>query len=112
MTAVSDPAAASPTSGKFKTFSERTLTRLLHLPPQTTEYTVHRRVRVPMRDGVELLANHYEPTTDTPAGTLLVRCPYGRGFPFATMYASLYAARGYHVVFQSVRGTFGSEGTF
>ena len=112
MTAVSDPATASPAGGKFKTFTERTLTRLLHLPPQTNEYTVHRRVRVPMRDGVELLADHYEPTTATPAGTLLVRCPYGRGFPFSTMYAGVYAARGYHVVFQSVRGTFGSEGDF
>ncbi len=112
MTAVFHPAAASPAGGRFKTFSERTLTRVLHLPPQTTEYTVHRRVRVPMRDGVELLADHYEPTTETPAGTLLVRCPYGRGFPFTTFYAGVYAARGYHVVFQSVRGTFGSEGTF
>ena len=34
-----------------------------------------------MRDGVELLADHYEPTTSTPAGTLLVRCPYGRALP-------------------------------
>jgi putative CocE/NonD family hydrolase len=112
MTAVSDPSTASPTGGKFNAFTERALTRLLQLPPKTTEYTVHRRVRVPMRDGVELLADHYEPTTSTPAGTLLVRCPYGRGFPFSTTYASLYAARGYHVVFQSVRGTFGSGGNF
>ncbi|BBX03167.1 hydrolase [Mycolicibacterium moriokaense] len=65
-----------------------------------------------MRDGVELLADHYAPTTATPAGTLLVRCPYGRGFPFNTVFAGVYAARGYHVVFQSVRGTFGSGGKF
>jgi putative CocE/NonD family hydrolase len=112
MTAVSDPATASPAGGKFKAVSERTLTRLLHLRPRTTEYTVHRGVRVPMSDGVELLADHYEPTTASPTGTLLVRCPYGRGFPFSTLYAAVYAARGYHVVFQSVRGTFGSGGTF
>lgn len=65
-----------------------------------------------MRDGVELLADHYEPATADPAGTLLVRCPYGRRFPLSTLYASVYASRGYHVVFQSVRGTFGSGGEF
>lgn len=65
-----------------------------------------------MRDGVELLADHYRPLTPTPAGTLLVRAPYGRRFPFTIFFGSIYAARGYHVVFQSVRGTFGSGGTF
>jgi uncharacterized protein len=65
-----------------------------------------------MRDGVELAADHYAPTTSRPAGTLLVRGPYGRGFPFSLVFARLYAARGYHVVLQSVRGTFGSGGMF
>lgn len=65
-----------------------------------------------MRDGVELLADHYVPDTDTPAGTLLVRGPYGRGRPVSALYASAYAARGYHVILQSVRGTFGSGGVF
>jgi putative CocE/NonD family hydrolase len=66
-----------------------------------------------MRDGVDLVADHYAPADGTDvAGTLLVRGPYGRGFPFSTLYARLYAARGYHVVLQSVRGTFGSGGVF
>ena len=52
------------------------------------------------------------PTRDTAAGTLLVRCPYGRTFPFSSLYATVYAARGYHVILQSVRGTFGSGGAF
>jgi putative CocE/NonD family hydrolase len=65
-----------------------------------------------MRDGVELIADHYEPQTSHPAGTLLLRGPYGRGWPFAALFANFYAARGYHVVFQSVRGTFGSGGDF
>ncbi|MBI3226201.1 MAG: CocE/NonD family hydrolase [Mycolicibacterium cosmeticum] len=65
-----------------------------------------------MRDGVELLADHYAPLTATPAGTLLVRAPYGRRFPFTILFGSIYASRGYHVVFQSVRGTFGSGGDF
>jgi hypothetical protein len=65
-----------------------------------------------MRDGIHLVADHYAPTGSTTAGTLLVRGPYGRGFPFALVFARLYAARGYHVVLQSVRGTFGSAGVF
>ena len=69
-------------------------------------------MRIPMRDGVDLLADHYSPDTADPAGTLLVRGPYGRRWPFSTLYASVYAARGYHVVLQSVRGTFGSGGVF
>ncbi len=64
-----------------------------------------------MRDGVTLVADHYEPTGDV-AGTLLVRCPYGRGFPFALVFGRIYAARGYRVILQSVRGTFGSGGVF
>jgi putative CocE/NonD family hydrolase len=65
-----------------------------------------------MRDGVTLRADHYAPDTDRPLGTILVRGPYGRALPFSIIYARVYAARGYHVVFQSVRGTFGSGGEF
>jgi putative CocE/NonD family hydrolase len=83
---------------------------LRRLPPPTTGYTV-RRERIPMRDGLTLLADHYEPTGDI-GGTLLVRCPYGRGFPFSLVFARMYAARGYRVILQSVRGTFGSGGVF
>jgi len=65
-----------------------------------------------MRDGVDLIADRYEPSTTKPAGTLLVRGPYGRGWPFSVLFAGVYASRGYHVVVQSVRGTFGSGGEF
>ncbi len=89
------------------------MSHLLRLPAPTTDYTVERGLRVPMRDGVDLIADHYAPTDSAKVlGTLLVRGPYGRGFPFSTFYARLYAARGYHVVLQSVRGTFGSDGEF
>lgn len=81
------------------------------LPRATTRYTVN-RVEIPMRDGVHLRADHYEPQTSKPSGTLLVRGPYGRKLPFSLAFATLYAARGYHVVLQSVRGTFGSAGEF
>ena len=89
----------------------RALGRMLGLPRPTTRYAVN-SVRIPMRDGIELIADHYAPATSRPAGTLLVRGPYGRGFPFGLMFARLYADRGYHVVLQSVRGTFGSTGDF
>jgi putative CocE/NonD family hydrolase len=90
----------------------RALSRLLRLPPHTSDYSVRRGVRVPMRDGVDLLADHYAPATAPAVGTLLVRGPYGRGWPFSLLFAAVYAARGYHVVVQSVRGTFGSGGEF
>jgi uncharacterized protein len=83
---------------------------MLRLPAPTTGYTVS-RVAIPMRDGVELVADHYAPSTE-PVGTLLLRGPYGRAFPFSLLYGALYAARGYRVLLQSVRGTFGSGGTF
>jgi uncharacterized protein len=83
---------------------------MLRLSGPTSRYTVS-RVSIPMRDGVELIADHYIPAAE-PVGTLLLRGPYGRGFPFGLMYGALYAARGYHVLMQSVRGTFGSGGTF
>ena len=86
--------------------------RALRLPAPTTDYVVGRGIPIPMRDGVLLRADHYAPVTNRPAGTILVRGPYGRGFPFSFIYAQIYAARGYHVVLQSVRGTFGSGGTF
>jgi uncharacterized protein len=87
------------------------LGRFLRLPRTTTRYTMS-RVEIPMRDGVALVADHYAPTTSRPAGTLLVRGPYGRKRPFSVVFGELYAARGYHVVLQSVRGTFGSGGVF
>lgn len=100
---------AQPTLHTLNHLGGKALGRLLGLPPATTDYTVE-RVRVPMRDGVALVADHYTPAT--PVGTLLIRSPYGRGFPFTLIFGALYAARGYHVVLQSVRGTFGSGGVF
>lgn len=112
MTAVSSANTTSSRPSKVQRYTGRALSTLLRLPPHTTEYTVRRDLRVPMRDGVELVADHYEPATSHPAGTLLVRGPYGRRLPFSTLFAGVYASRGYHVVVQSVRGTFGSGGVF
>lgn len=100
------------TADRGARITDRVMSRMLRLPRPTTGYTVERAIPVPMRDGVALVADHYAPATACPRGTILVRGPYGRSFPFSVMYARIYAARGYHVVFQSVRGTFGSGGTF
>ena len=88
----------------------RALARTLRLESPTTSYTVG-EVKIPMRDGVELVADVYEPKGEV-VGTLLARGPYGRAFPFSIVFADLHAARGYRVVLQSVRGTFGSGGDF
>lgn len=96
----------------FRRYAGKAASKILGLPPHQTDFTVQHGLRVPMRDGVELVADHYAPVTDRPAGTLLVRGPYGRRFPFSSVFAQVYAARGYHVVLQSVRGTFGSGGQF
>ena len=110
MTTTPHPATPRPRTRRGKMF-DTALNRLFTLPRATSDYTVTRGVRVPMRDGVELLGDHYEPTSPA-RGTLLVRGPYGRSGLYATNYARLYAQHGYHVLFTSSRGTFGSGGTF
>ncbi|WP_375538364.1 CocE/NonD family hydrolase [Mycolicibacterium sp. CBMA 311] len=97
-------------SSRIARNGSRLLSRVLDVPPPTTDYRVSRVVTL-MRDGVELVGNHYAPT-GTAKGTLLVRCPYGRRFPFGPVFGAAYARRGYHVLLQSVRGTFGSGGEF
>jgi putative CocE/NonD family hydrolase len=88
------------------------LARAWSLPPQRNFVAIERNVQVPMSDGTALLADHYLPITSRPAATVLVRCPYGRGLPFSLLQARLAAERGFHVLLQSCRGTFGSGGTF
>ena len=99
------------------------------------------RLSVPMADGVNLLADRYFPVASAPPGslssassssassssasssstasssppdfpTLLVRSPYGRGFPWAALYGMAFAEQGFQVLIQSSRGTAGSGGTF
>ena len=110
MTTTSDRTAGSALRALPRRFAGRALARALRLPASTHSYRVS-SVNIPMRDGVELVADHYEPAGDA-VGTLLVRGPYGRAFPFSLIFAYLHAARGYRVILQSVRGTFGSGGDF
>ncbi len=83
------------------------------LPPATTyAVAVDRDLRVPMPDGVVLLADHYFPRAGGPLPTILVRSPYGRAGFFGLLFARLFAERGFQVLIQSCRGTFGSGGEF
>jgi len=88
------------------------LARAWSLPPQRNQVAVDRDLKVPMSDGTILLADHYIPVPVASAPTVLVRCPYGRAFPFSLGSAQIIAERGYHVLLQSCRGTFGSGGEF
>jgi hypothetical protein len=85
------------------------LTRVLQLPPETNAVDVERGVRLPAPDGVELVTDLYLARPVQPRPTILIRSPYGRAVPWG-MFAEAFAARGYHAVIQSCRGTFGSGG--
>jgi putative CocE/NonD family hydrolase len=88
------------------------LSRRWSLPRPRNRITVEHGVQVPMSDGTILLADHYIPVAVASAATVLVRCPYGRGGMFGLQYGNILAERGYHVLLQSCRGTFGSGGEF
>ncbi len=66
------------------------------------------------RDGVRLDADVYRPAGDGTFPVLLMRQPYGRAIASTICYAHprWYAARGYIVVIQDVRGRGTSEGAF
>ncbi len=67
-----------------------------------------------MADGVRLDADLYRPAEGGPFPILLMRQPYGRRIASTVVFAHprWYAAQGYIVVIQDVRGTGSSEGTF
>ncbi|MFK0021170.1 CocE/NonD family hydrolase [Streptomyces sp. NPDC090798] len=88
--------------------------RLLHLPPATTrDLAVEHDLRVPMRDGAVLLADRWTPKSGGDGlPTALVRLPYGRSGMTAEPMVRPLAERGFQVLIQSTRGTFGSDGPF
>jgi uncharacterized protein len=88
--------------------------RMLRLdPPLTRDLVIERDLPVPMPDGVVLLANRWAPKAGGDGlPVALLRSPYGRGTMIATGMARPLAERGFQVVIQSVRGTFGSGGQF
>jgi hypothetical protein len=74
---------------------------------------IERDLTVPMRDGAILLADRWSPKSGgNGLPTALVRVPYGRKGLVASLTARPLAERGYQVLVQSTRGTFGSAGPF
>lgn len=93
--------------------STRIMSRSMRgLPPKLHDIAYEPGLVVPAADGSPLLTDHYFPLDDGDFPTLLIRSPYGRGFPWAPMYGVLLAEQGFHVVLQSCRGTGGSGGEF
>ncbi|MGC9665084.1 CocE/NonD family hydrolase [Planosporangium sp. 12N6] len=87
--------------------------RLKLSPPVTRDLLVQRDLRVPMSDGIDLLADRWAPRAGGEAlPTALIRTPYGRAGLFGEAMARPLAERGYQVLIQSTRGGFGSGGTF
>jgi putative CocE/NonD family hydrolase len=83
------------------------------LPPaETRDVLVERDLEVAMPDGTVLLADHYQPRGGPRRPTILVRSPYGRAAVFGMMFGRPFAERGFQVLLQSCRGTFGSGGAF
>jgi putative CocE/NonD family hydrolase len=85
---------------------------LFGLSPRCRDIEVHRDLRVPMPDGVELLADRYCPRGGAPGPVVLVRTPYGRRGLLGLVLGDVLARQGFQVLLQSVRGTFGSGGEF
>ncbi len=75
---------------------------------------LERNVRCRMRDGVELVSDHYYPSQPGRNPTLLMRQPYGRDIASTVVYAHpvWFARHGYNVAIQDVRGRGDSEGEF
>jgi putative CocE/NonD family hydrolase len=82
-------------------------------PPLTRDLIVERELPVPMPDGTVLLADRWAPRTGGDSlPVALMRCPYGRGAMYSVGMVRPLAERGFQVILQSARGTFGSGGTF
>jgi uncharacterized protein len=69
-------------------------------------------VMVPMRDGIRLRTDIFQPGSDGPFPVLTLRYPYSPRDGIMSMFARQIAGQGYAVVIQSCRGRFGSEGDF
>jgi uncharacterized protein len=68
-------------------------------------------VRIPMRDGVELSADIYSPSTSGRFPVIVVRNPYTKSAQWAQR-GRWWAERGYVFVVQDVRGRGDSDGEF
>ena len=79
------------------------------------DVTIRKNVMIPMRDGVQLAADIYFPSTGDQIAhgefpVILERTPYDKTAPRNVTNMKYYARRGYVGVIQDVRGRFASEG--
>ncbi|MFV9507432.1 MAG: CocE/NonD family hydrolase [Oscillochloridaceae bacterium umkhey_bin13] len=95
------------------------LERALGLRPAEYAVRLQADLAVQMPDGVILYADLISPQAPGTFPTILIRTPYGRPSERAPAavsglikVATRFAERGYHVLVQSVRGRFGSQGIF
>jgi putative CocE/NonD family hydrolase len=93
------------------------------MEPETTDIVIERNVTVPMRDGVNLVADIFRPAGAGPWPVLVTRIPYNKDMPFGDdpvrrifLELNLDSLRmvraGYVIVAQDTRGRFASEGEF
>jgi uncharacterized protein len=81
----------------------------VQLSQRTHATRTERKVMVPMGDGVQLAADIVRPREEGRYPTILIRTPYGREAEAAAK-GEVFAACGYVVMAQDVRGCFASEG--
>lgn len=79
--------------------------------PRATDLAVD-QISIPMADGVLLDSDRYRPADCTRGPVVLVRTPYGKRNKAGRAYGLVLARRGFQVLIQEVRGTFGSGGQF
>jgi putative CocE/NonD family hydrolase len=81
------------------------------MPPPRCRAGVERNLGIPAGDA-SLAADHFAPLGTGPCPTLLVRSPYGRGFPWSQFLGANLVRQGFHVLIVATRGTGGSGGDF
>lgn len=83
-------------------------------PAVANEFSVQQGILIPMRDGINLAANLYLPKSASAHFPVIVlRTPYGKDTYRGSLGpAEFFAARGYAVVSQDVRGKGSSEGDY
>lgn len=85
------------------------------VPPAKYEVRVEKSVKVAMRDGVRLSTDLYFPVIASLKDrfpVILIRTPYGKSREWNEAHAKRFAAQGYIVAVQDVRGKYESGGTF
>ena len=101
-----------PRTSPLALVGRRALERFVGLPAGKTDYECTRDLRTTLRDGTVLLGDLYRPRGTDPLPVVLIRTPYGRTSLLGRLFAVVLARRGFQVLVQSVRGTFGSGGDF